>query len=279
MRILLFILIAMLVFVGCYNNKDSPDTILEESGDNEVTNEVLQMINNSEYDIGLESADETPDSELINEVMQMINDSEYDIDLELAAVKNDMTVEEYAERLKAHFESFQTRQTRLVIDQLNRMYLRFMVDGFYIPADDDKDWQEIERFIFIYNEVQEGYVFFLDRMYGRIYFNPHTSEFDELLEHFDFYIDFADEDLDELIKTLDKSGLRNWDRQNKSDRENTSSEAWWKIGILFSDGTIRRWSGEGITGDTFPLSGQFAILIDYVKSAGDDIINRHKQNS
>ena len=51
--------------------------------------------------------EEVTNYELINEVLQMIEDSDFDIDLESAARKNNMTIEEFAERLKRRFEAWQ----------------------------------------------------------------------------------------------------------------------------------------------------------------------------
>ncbi|MDR2183656.1 MAG: hypothetical protein LBE55_05730, partial [Clostridiales bacterium] len=51
----------------------------------------------------------------------------------------------------------------------------------------------------------------------------------------------------------------------------------WRLGILFSDGTVLRRSGSGFSGlgDFFPPDGQFDILNDFIMTIGTEIQERH----
>ena len=276
MKKILSILIVTLILAGCV----AIDNQMVSSGNESTT--INNYSTNSEAggedEMENNNVRETNDTELIRIIEQMLTDD----DLIDAARQSGMTVEAYRNRLKRRLEFLQDEER--VDDgwsERRKNTVDYVTDGFHIPAANDKDWWEIERFVFTHSispDGHDGYGFVLDRMFGRVYYSPHFPGVRRLDTSDIYSTEFIEQDLENLINALEESSIRNWERYvagEDTDEDFGSSYGGWRIGILFSDGTIRRWRGWGMPDEDF-ADGQFLILRDYIKAAGEDIIRRHE---
>jgi len=160
--------------------------------------------------------------------------------------------------------------------EFSEQYIRNNVDyilrGPYTPVDRDIDLHRIERFVFSVGGEHGGYGFVLDKMYGRVYFNPHTPSVN-MLEFIKFSAEFKEEDLERLIKAIEDSGLRDWEYFYEGNRG--VGLGGWRIGILFDDGTMMRRRGFGITEENPTLHQQYNMLIGFIEEIGAEIEARH----
>jgi len=167
------------------------------------------------------------------------------------------------------------------LDELGRNNLRHIIYGNFTPAADDVDLNTIERFVFADNINAFGYSVVIDGRHGRVYFSPHFSTiYMNIGSHSHYSATFIEEDLTRLIQAIEDSNFRNWQERYSSSRpaQNTSSRAW-RIGIQFTDGTMLRSRGDGMFEDAFPPDGEFDIFADFVRTLGDEIIERHNAES
>jgi len=172
----------------------------------------------------------------------------------------------------------QLEERRVRDEERRRVNVWHIVYGEYIPAADDIDLQTIERIVFIDSIDIEGYSFVLDRMYGKVYYNPETSFFD-MLEFIPYSAEFKEEDLTRFIHVIEESDLRNWPESHTGEIDEyvEGGHRAWIIGILFSDGTMLRRSGSGMFWtDVASSPDQLAILTDFIKTIGAEIELRHK---
>ena len=161
------------------------------------------------------------------------------------------------------------------LEQRDKANVDHILRGPYTPADRDIDLHRIERFVFENCGGEHGgygYGFVLDKMYGRVYFNPSTPAV-HMLEFIRFSAEFKEEDLERLIKAIEDSGLRDWEYSYEGVRGVGS--VGWRIGILFDDGTMMRRRGFGITEENPTLHQQYNMLIGFIEEIGAEIEARH----
>jgi len=171
-----------------------------------------------------------------------------------------------------------TSERRLIPDNVWEEYLEqhirtnveHVIRGGYTPADIDVDFQNIERFVFMRGSEHSGTGFVLDKMHGRVYFNPRRQIVD-MLEFIPYSTVFREEDLERLIVAIEEARLRDWDYLYENEPSDPRSGWGWQIGILFSDGTMMRRAGRNST----PPVEQWDILNDFVLSIGEEIQERH----
>ena len=155
-----------------------------------------------------------------------------------------------------------------------RYNLRYITHGNFVPASYDIDLQTIERFVFTFGGLR-GIGLVIDRMHGRIYYNPYLN-FVEFIDGIPFHTNFRGEDLSRLINAIERSNLHNWQEfyAGEVDRGVEDGGTSWRVGILFSDGTILRRGGGGHR-NYLPPEDEFAILFNFIETLGAEIIQRH----
>ena len=164
-------------------------------------------------------------------------------------------------------------------EERRRIDVRYIVYGDFTPAADDIDLQTIERIVFVDGiDIEGGYSFVLDRMYGRVYYDPESAAVG-MLEFIPYSAEFKDEDITRFIQVIEESGLRDWPEHFSGEIDEYAEDGGrsWMIGILFSDGTILRRSGSGMFWtDVASSPEQLAILTDFIKTIGAEVELRHK---
>jgi len=169
-------------------------------------------------------------------------------------------------RLQEHREKQNEERMRTTVGYILR--------GDYTSANKDIDLNRIERFVFFVNINDGGYSFVLDKTHNRVYYDPQSAMID-MLEYVTFSAEFKDEDLERLIKVIEESSLRDWKEfYNGENDPNTTASFAWALGILFDDGTMLRRGGSGAAGGS-PPTGQFQVLLEFVKTIGEEIEKRH----
>jgi len=195
--------------------------------------------------------------------------------------ENEMAEENIIDRLAEECEEvYQLRQDILdSLDEFNEEYQRGNLSYIlnledYTPADRNIDLRTIERFIFGYSTDWPpiGYGIVIDKMYGMVYFNPDMPTI-SVLRHNEIYAEFIEQDLDRLIKAIEKSSLLDWDGVYGN---LPLDHVRWRLGILFDDGTMFRSRGVGTFAEALPPEEQFSIFTDFVLALGEEIIERHK---
>jgi len=81
-----------------------------------------------------------------------------------------------------------------------------------------------------------------------------------------------------LIQTIEESGLRDWQEvyRGESRPRVLDGGSSWLVGILFSDGSIMRRRGSGnVTNIPPEMENEFAILTNFVRTLGAEIMERH----
>ena len=267
-------LVLMLIVTGCASNSDNEI----KKGD---FYDVMDNIFNEGFleRVREQNNEEFPDHiRKLDEIILMMIDGTYCIDLETAAEKNNMTVQEYAERLRLRLESRQNPEQLWQWLEREKNTVEHILHGRFIPASDDKSWHEIERFVFVYGHNHVGIEFVLDRMNNKVYFDDDIP-FTRSLDRARFSVEFTEQDLESLLNVLDAVNIRDWEREITRPEEIPVQDmklfGGYTIGILFSDGTIRRWRGWDMLDEDY-ADGQFLILKDYIISAGADIMRREQ---
>jgi len=158
----------------------------------------------------------------------------------------------------------------------DRYNLNYIIREDFVPAAYDIDMQTIERFIFFHGGFHQGFGLVIDKMHGMVYYNRSFA----LVQHLDiipFYAEFIEEDFTRLLQVIEESGLRDWQECYCGEsRENVvDGGSSWVVGILFADGSILRRTGHGEHGNTDYIPPEFAILTNFVRTLGAEIIERH----
>jgi len=161
--------------------------------------------------------------------------------------------------------------------------LEYILTSPFAPALGDTDLLTIERFVFVAGNFHGGHGLVIDRMYGRIYYEPRQSSGSHglsvlRLESVEVSAEFIEDDLKRLIQVIEAANLRAWQEhyEGRIDRNAEDGGESWNIGILFSDGTILRRSGSGMFDDFFPPQDQWTILINFIEEMGEEIQQRHQ---
>jgi len=154
--------------------------------------------------------------------------------------------------------------------------LRYLVRGRFVSPANDIDLQTIERFIFEHGMFHGGRGLVIDRMHGRVYYNPHFAMV-QSLQHVPFSGEFTEDDLNKLIQAIEESNLLNWREYNagRFDERVEDGGSGWAVGILFSDGSILRRGGSGDNRNYLPPVHQYEILTSFIETLGAEIIERH----
>ena len=156
-----------------------------------------------------------------------------------------------------------------------RYNLTYLIRGRFVSAPNDIDLQTIERFIFRHGMFFGGIGLVLDRMHGRVYYNPRLAMVDRL-NSIPFSAEFMESDLNKLIQTIEESGLFNWQEYYAGEfEEGLDGGSSWVVGILFSDGSILRRGGSGDNRNYLPPEDEFAVLTNFIRTLGAEIIERH----
>ena len=157
-----------------------------------------------------------------------------------------------------------------------RYNLGYLRRGRFVSPPNDIDLQTIERFIFTHGNHDFGGIgLVLDRMHGRVYYSPHCHYRVESL-HFEQLLsaEFVEDDLNKLIQAIKESNLLAWRERYvryASRRVEDGHGDTWRVGILFSDGSILRRMGSG----DIPPEDEFAVLTDFIRTFGGEIMERH----
>ena len=145
----------------------------------------------------------------------------------------------------------------------------------YLPAPLDVDMNTIERFYFSDGGFDFGITFVLDRMHGGIHFDPDRRESTFL--PLPFSTEFIQDDLDRLIQVINESNLVRWNEVYQGRlEEGAIGDGTWNVSILFSDGTMMRRRGSGISDDFYPPRSQWNILVNFIETMGAEIEQRHQ---
>ena len=159
-----------------------------------------------------------------------------------------------------------------------RYIIDYILRSNLAPANNDVDMRTIERFVYYDGVFDFGHGFVLDRMHGRVYYEPNSRNIHHI-NAIRYSADFIEEDLERLIQAIEESGLRNWQEVYRGELVEgaTGGGNTWAIGILFSDGTVmrRRGSGEFNAPDGLPPLDQWAILTNFINTIGAEIQERH----
>ena len=154
-----------------------------------------------------------------------------------------------------------------------RNNLDYIIRGSFVPAAYDIDLQTIERFVFTHGGFFSVVGLVIDRMHGRVYYDP--SSFAEFLPAMRFSAGFRESDLSRLINAIEKSNLRNWQEFYTGEFDGAEDGGRsWSVGILFSDGSILRRGGSGDR-NYRPPEDEFSILFNFIETMGAEIIRRH----
>ena len=254
LKFFIFSILIISLVVGC-NDSQSTDTDSSDlhninySTENDAESDIMVGNNDSQHTDGLDLYNEISNSEdIVAEPHQELNADDW--------------LEEYLEQWWEEF-----------IKQLDKTNVDHILRGPYTPADRDIDLHRIERFVFSIGGEHGGYGFVLDKMYGRVYFNPSTPAV-HMLEFIKFSAEFKEEDLERVIKAIEDSGLRDWVYFYEGADHYEGSHGW-QLGILFDDGTMMRRRGWGITEENPTLLQQYLILIGFIREIGAEIEARH----
>ena len=156
----------------------------------------------------------------------------------------------------------------------------YIISGGYTPADRNVDLRTIERFVFSGRGSWHflGYGLVIDILHNdRVYFSPPGEGGITHLEFAEYSAEFRDDDLDRLILAIEESGLLDWNPTYEREfiPYGDAETGPWRVGILFSDGTMLRREGWLIADEGHPPEEQFRILSDFVQTLGQEIIERH----
>ena len=183
--------------------------------------------------------------------------------------------------LKRFLEGQQCEQNLAHWKEHQKNTVQYITSGHFVPASDNRNLGEMERFVFVYGHNHVGIEFVLDRMNNKVYFDDDIP-FTRSLDRARFSVELTEQDLESLLNVLDAVNIRDWEREITRPEEIPVEDMMlfggYTIGILFSDGTIRRWRGWGMLDEDY-ADGQFLILKDYIISAGADIIRRHREEN
>ena len=163
-------------------------------------------------------------------------------------------------------------------EERRKTNVRYVIHGNFTPAADDIDLQTIERVVFIDHIGIGGYCFVLDRLFGRVYFDPITATSIDNLDFFDYSAEFKKEDLYRFIQVVEESSLRDWPENHRGRFDDLviGGGRTWRLGIRFSDGTTLRRSGSStFDNDVAQSPEQLTILTDFIKTLGVEIIERY----
>jgi len=157
--------------------------------------------------------------------------------------------------------------------------INYLTSGRFVSPLNDVDLQTIERFYFNRGSGIWGRTFVLDRMHGRVYYNPQHRW--SWLESMPYSAEFIDDDFNRLIQAIEESNLFTW-QEYYVGLVDTLVLGWgtgWSMAIQFSDGTILRRGGSrfhslGIN-DHLPPLDEFAVLTNFVETMGARVITRH----
>jgi len=155
--------------------------------------------------------------------------------------------------------------------------LTYLVRNRFVSAPNDIDLRTIERFIFHHGMFHGGIGLVLDRMHGRVYYDPRNFMFAIRPDLMPFSAEFMEDDLNKLIQTIEESGLFAWQEYYAGEFEEGVRDggSGWAVGILFSDGSILRRGGSGDNRNYLPPEDEFAVLTDFIRTLGAEIIERH----
>ena len=194
----------------------------------------------------------------------------------------EVTINEDLEDTRASIDMERIKAWRLEwsitdLDGIGGKYiLDYIFNGVSIPANYDVNWQTVERFAFSYGGARNGVALVIDKMHGRVYFNPSFPDA-AFLRTMPFSANFREGDLCRLLNAVEKSNLRNWQEfyAGEFDRRLMDGGRFWSMGILFSDGAILRSEGSG---DRYflPPEDEFAILFSFIEALGAEIMQRHR---
>jgi len=276
--ITLFIIILLLLLVAGCTAAQSDDTTGRVDNDNDET-KIQTMIG------GLLS-DELTDEEFIKLIDELAEEEAEQLLDELYNILGAEGLASLLDRLFPLTEE-QIEAQRIRMEERRRTNVDYIIRGNFTPAADDIDLRTIERFVFAEGSFFGGSGFVLDRMYGRVYYEPSGGSMGLTivwLDEVQFSATYAEEDLDRLIQAIEESNLRDWEEVHSGGADEhplpEDGGVSWQVGILFSDGTMLRRSGYGtFWRDVASLPDQFAILTDFIKTIGAEIELRHEAES
>ena len=164
-------------------------------------------------------------------------------------------------------------------DELRVNNVQFIVDGDYTPAPSYVDFNNIERVVFFEAVGINGFGLVLDRTHGRAFYDPSNWNV--------FYLNpnsartiasFRESDLDRFIEIIEKANVREWQTFfTGSPSPDNMPIRNWQLGILFSDGTILRHGGIGDGSNGIPPIDQYAILTNFIRTIGTEIVDRSRK--
>ena len=163
---------------------------------------------------------------------------------------------------------------------LRRTEVRYIVREPFIRASINVDFDTIERVVFIKSVGihGDGFGLVIDKTHGRVYYNP--SNWNVLqLDRIPVFADFREDDLIRFAEVLEEANVREWQEILRGVFRQNWYPVSWVLGIEFSDGTIMRRSGFGHDGTGFPPEDQYAMLTDFIRILGSEIIERHNAES
>jgi len=201
-------------------------------------------------------------------------DNKYEVEVTINEDLEDTRTSIDMERIKAWRLEWSINELHLIGGKYN---LDYIFSGFTIPANYDVDWQTIERFAFAYRGFHGSVGFVIDRMHGRVYFDPFPDV--RFLNVMQYFANFRKEDLARLINVIERSNLRNWQEFYEGEFNEVildgSAPPSWEMGILFANGSILRSGGRGDR-NYLPPEDEFAILFNFIETLGEEIIQRHE---
>jgi len=160
--------------------------------------------------------------------------------------------------------------------------LNYIIRGDFTPSSNDVDLNLMERFVFAFGGTMGGRGFVLDITHGRVYFNPRAGSFGATVVRLDsnpYHAQFVNSDLERLMQAIDDSGLRDWNETQGHFYDDVEGGGTvWDVGIKFQDGTMLRRRGGGHR-DFLPPQEQWEILLNFIDTLGQEIIERHAAES
>jgi len=160
--------------------------------------------------------------------------------------------------------------------------LDYILNSSFFPQldIDNVDLQTIHRFIFRNGFDGSVHGLVIDRKNDRAFYEQINPMFYRNLQFASYSAQLTCGDLDKLIQATQDSNLLQWQEryEGRVDPNIRGNHDSWTIGILFTDGTVLRRSGSGLSMDNagiFPPEDEWDVMLDFVRALGQEIIERH----